>query len=185
VAYSLLALTNISFNLFGNDGVGVQLYFVAPVEFRTVLRGKNLALAVLIAAEIVVVFLAAALVDRPPAVALAAATVAGMAFASLCTFAAGNFISLTFPRKVDFSRMGKQGLRGVGSMVALAVEGGAVAIAGLAALAGILLHRPWLGVGLELVLTAAAAAAYQYLLGAAEQLAGRQREALLAELSKA
>jgi hypothetical protein len=185
VAYSLLALTNISFNLFGNDGVGVQLYFLAPVEFRTVLRGKNLALATLIALEIVLVFAAAALIDRPPALTLAAATVAGMAFASLCTFSAGNFISLTFPRKVDFSRMGKQGLRGVGSMVALAVEGGAVAIAGLAALAGILLHRPWLGVGLELALTVAAAAAYQYLLGPAEQLAGRQREALLAELSKA
>jgi ABC-2 type transport system permease protein len=185
VAYTLLALTNLSFNQFGNDGVGAQLYFVAPVAFRTVLRGKNLALGTLIALEIVVVFIAAALVDRPPALALAAATVVGMAFASLCTFAAGNMISLTFPRKVDFSRMGKQGLRGVGSMVALAVEGGAVAIAGLAAVAGILLHRPWLGVGLELVLTAAAIVVYQYLLGPAEQLAGRQRETLLAELSKA
>lgn len=185
VAYTLLALTNLSFNQFGNDGVGAQLYFVAPVAFRTVLRGKNLALGTLIALEIVVVFIAAALVDRPPALALAAATVVGMAFASLCTFAAGNMISLTFPRKVDFSRMGKQGLRGVGSMVALAVEGGAVAIAGLAAVAGILLHRPWLGVGLELVLTAAAIVVYQYLLGPAEHLAGRQREALLAELSKA
>lgn len=185
VAYTLLALTNLSFNQFGNDGVGVQLYFLAPVPFRTVLRGKNLALATLIAMEIALVYVAAALVDRPPALALAAATVAGMAFASLCTFAAGNFISLSFPRKVDFTRMGKQGLRGVGSMVALAVEGGAVAIAGLAAAAGILLHRPWLGVGLELVLIAGAVVGYQLLLGPAEELAGRRREALLAELSKA
>ncbi len=41
-AYALLILTNLVYNCFGADAVGMQFYYVCPVRFREILMGKNL-----------------------------------------------------------------------------------------------------------------------------------------------
>src|SRR4029077_15183015 len=42
-AYSLLLLTNLSYNNFGADGSGTQFFYASPVRFRQIMAGKNLA----------------------------------------------------------------------------------------------------------------------------------------------
>ncbi len=65
-AYILLMLTNLVYNTFGGDGVGVQFFFLAPVRFREIVLGKNLAHAIIMAIEILSV-LAGHLFSLPPA----------------------------------------------------------------------------------------------------------------------
>ena len=54
-AYSLLLLTNLSYNNFGADGSGTQFFFASPVRFRQIMLGKNLAHAAVFAMEVVLV----------------------------------------------------------------------------------------------------------------------------------
>jgi ABC-2 type transport system permease protein len=54
-SYSLLLLTNLSYNNLGADGRGVQFFFAAPVRFRQIMIGKNLAHAAIFALEVALV----------------------------------------------------------------------------------------------------------------------------------
>lgn len=183
-AYALLVLTNLIFNCLGTDAVGAQFYYMAPVRFRQVFLGKNLAYGLLLAGEVVVIYLAACLLDGPPAVWLTAATLVGMVFAALCNFSCGNLLSLSMPKKIDLSRLGRQGSRGVSSLVALAIQGGVAALAGIAVLIAYLLGRLWLLPLFLAVEAVLALVAYRVTLGLTDRLALSSREALIEELSK-
>ncbi len=183
-AYALLVLTNLVFNAFGTDANGVQFYFMSPVRFRQVLAGKNLAYAAMVACEIVIIYIAAALLDGPPPAWIVAATLIGITFAAMCDFAAGNLLSLNMPKAIDLSRLGRQGGRGVSNFVALGIQAVVVGLAAIAVLAGVLLHRHWLALVLLALLLVAAAATYRLLLERTDALALARREVLITELSK-
>lgn len=100
--YALLLLAEVIFwNMFGFDRAAAPLWFLAPVNFRSVLAGKNLAGAVLVTAEVTVVLAVCALLGVPlhPLKILEAYGVA----LTLCLYllAAGNLSSLRFPRPVN------------------------------------------------------------------------------------
>ena len=65
-AYSLLLLTNLSYNNFGADGGGTQFFFASPVRFRQIVMGKNLAHAAVFALEVGLVWLGTCLLYRLP-----------------------------------------------------------------------------------------------------------------------
>lgn len=185
LAYALLAFTNLVFNVCGTEAGGIQFYFMAPVRFRQVLAGKNLAYSVLLAIEAAVLYVVAALLDRPPSSTILAATLLGFIFAVLCAFTAGNIVSLSFPKKLDLSRMGRHAARGTSSMIAMAVQALAIGLAVLAMFGGFALHRPWVGLLMIAVLAGLAATAYAMVLAQTDTLALSRRETLIAELSKA
>ena len=67
-AYSLLLLTNLSYNNFGSEGTGTQFFFASPVRFRQIMLGKNLAHSAVFALEVVLVWLGTCLLYRPPSI---------------------------------------------------------------------------------------------------------------------
>ncbi|MGH9477053.1 MAG: hypothetical protein ACRD1C_12080 [Terriglobales bacterium] len=184
LAYALLAFTNLVFNVCGAEAGGIQFYFMAPVRFRQVLAGKNLAYAVLLAIEAAVLYVIACLLDRPPSAVILAATLVGFVFATLCTLSAGNIVSLYFPKKLDLSRMGRHAARGTSSMIAMAIQAVAVGLVVLAMLGGFVLHAPWVGLAVVVVLGVLAAIVYAMVLAQSDGLALARREALISELSK-
>ena len=56
VAYTLLAICPLSYNVFGLEATGAQLYFLAPVRMRDILLAKNLLGIPMALVEILLIF---------------------------------------------------------------------------------------------------------------------------------
>ena len=107
-AYSLLLLTNLSYNNFGADGGGTQFFFASPVRFRQIMLGKNLAHAAVFALEVVLVWLGTCLLYRPPSLGVTLATLAGILFVVPIDLAAGNLFSIYSPSRIEAGVFGRQ-----------------------------------------------------------------------------
>ena len=114
VLYVFMLVSPLSTNLFGYDGAGLRALVLAPVERWKILVGKNVALTLVSALLGAAAVVAGGLVFRD----LSAATLAfaALAFASYAAlFAlAGNWLSLHFPKRVEFGkRMNRSGVAGL------------------------------------------------------------------------
>jgi len=107
-AYSLLLLTNLSYNNLGADGRGVQFLFAAPVRFRQIVTGKNLAHAAIFTLEIALVWLGTSLLYRAPSLRVTLVTAACILFAVPIDFAVGNLFSIYSPTVVEVYGFGRQ-----------------------------------------------------------------------------
>jgi ABC-2 type transport system permease protein len=107
-AYSLLLLTNLSYNNFGADGSGTQFFFASPVRFRQVLLGKNLAHTAVFAVEVLLVWLGTCLLYRPPSLGVTLATLGGILFVLPIDLAAGNLFSIYSPSRIEAGVFGRQ-----------------------------------------------------------------------------
>ncbi|MCZ7385321.1 MAG: hypothetical protein O8C63_11320 [Candidatus Methanoperedens sp.] len=101
-AYVLLMLSGVMYNNLGVDAGGVQFFFMSPLRFRAVMLAKNLAQAAVLTMEMGFVWIGAALMFHPPAIGVTLATLAGVTFATIVNFSAGNLLSLYAPKKIDF-----------------------------------------------------------------------------------
>jgi ABC-2 type transport system permease protein len=107
-AYSLLLLTNLSYNNFGADGSGIQFFFASPVRFRQIMAGKNLAHFAIFALEVLLVWLGTCLLYRPPSIQVTLATVASILFVVPIDLAAGNLFSIYSPTRIEAGVFGRQ-----------------------------------------------------------------------------
>ncbi|MFZ0539742.1 MAG: hypothetical protein WA261_16680, partial [Candidatus Sulfotelmatobacter sp.] len=107
-AYTLLMLTNLVYNTFGGDAGGIQFFYASPVSFRQIVLGKNLTHATILCFEIVIALIAVTLLYGRPALDIRIATLAGLLFAAPVNFAVGNILSLYSPKKLDYSKFGRQ-----------------------------------------------------------------------------
>lgn len=184
-AYALLMLTNLVYNNFGADGVGVQFYFVSPVRFREIVLAKNLVHATILAFEMILVWIVVCLLYRPPSLDYTLATIAGVLFAAPVNIMVGNLLSIYTPKKFDFGTFGKQRAASTTAFASLGVQAAVMGIGALAFLLGHLLHKPWLATLLLLGLAAIALVGYGVVLNRIDGLALNRRETLIAELSRA
>jgi len=127
-AYSLLMLTNLVYNSFGGEGMGVQFYMVSPIRIREVVLGKNLAHALLLLFSLVLVWIAVNVVYGPPALAMTAMTLSALLFATPVNFAGGNLFSLYSPKRVDYGTFGRQKSSPLTVLASLGIE---ILIAGM------------------------------------------------------
>jgi ABC-2 type transport system permease protein len=184
-AYTLLMLTNLVYNTFGGDGVGVQFFFLAPLRFREIVLGKNLAHAIIIAIEILLVWLGTCFLYRPPSAEIVAATLTGVTFGLLVNLAAGNLLSLYTPKKIDYGTFGRQRASGTTTMASLAIQAVAIGLCALALIAARASGRIWVATLVFLFLIVLAAVGYILVLNRVDSVALKRREALITELSRA
>jgi len=184
-AYALLILTNLVYNCFGADAVGMQFYYVSPVRFREILLGKNLTHALLLAAEVILVWLAVCFMFRPPAVDGTFATVAGVSFAFLLNLTAGNLLSIYTPKKIDYGTFGKQRASTTTVFVSLGIQAVVFGLAAVTLLIARLYGRIWLAAVIFLILAGLLAIAYMFVLKRVDRIALDRRDAILVELCRA
>jgi ABC-2 type transport system permease protein len=185
VAYALLILTNLMYNSLGADGGGVQMYYMAPVRFRDVLLGKNLAHAAILAFETVLLWIATRFLFGSTAPGIVLITLAALLFAAATNFAVGDCLSLLSPKKFDFAVFGRQRAAGVTMLVGMVAQ---IVVFGLVALSFVLaqyLSQYWIAVAINLALAALAIVGYAILLGHIDKLARNRREAIISELTRA
>jgi len=126
-AYTQLLLVGMLYNSLGSDGAGVQFYLLAPIRMRDVLMAKNLVTAAIILIEMIVLYVATALLSARAALDLVAATFSWVIFTFLMNASIGNIRSIVSPKTIDPSKLRGQnisGLSGLISVVATAICAG-------------------------------------------------------------
>jgi ABC-2 type transport system permease protein len=178
-AYSLLLLTNLSYNNLGADGRGVQFFFAAPVRFRQIVAGKNLAHAIIFSLEVALVWLGTSLLYRPPSLRVTVATAACILFAVPIDFAVGNLLSIYSPTQVEVYGFGRQRASLTTVLASLGIRGLLFGGAGLMLLLSRLYGTIWI-----LLPPALSCVAYVFVLERLNGIALRQRENIISRLGQ-
>jgi ABC-2 type transport system permease protein len=183
-AYSLLLLTNLSYNNFGADGGGTQFFFASPVRFRQIVLGKNLAHTAVFAVEVLLVWLGTCLLYRPPSIGVTLATLAGILFVLPIDFAAGNLFSIYSPSRIEAGVFGRQRASLTTVLASFAIRG---ALFGGGAVM-LWLSRSYRNSSMELLIfllpAASAFAAYVFALNRVDGMALQHRENLISSLGR-
>lgn len=183
-AYGLLFLGNIMNNCFGIEGRGFQFLLFAPVSFREILLGKNLAYIAVMAVQICVLWLGVAFLFRPPGALILALTTSGLLFALPINFACGNLLSLYFPKKLDLAMFGRQRASVATALLSLLIQGICVGVIAVTIVTAKFAGRLWLACVAFLLFAAGATAAYFRVVEHCSRLALDRREVLTAEICR-
>lgn len=184
-AYALLMLTNLVYNNFGADGGGIQVWFVSPVQFREIVRAKNLVHSAVLAAELILVWVAVSFIFRPPTLGYTVATIAAVLFAAPVNFLVGNLLSIYTPKKFDFGTFGRQRAANTTAFASLIVQAVTFGLVVLSFVAGRVLGGLWVTTLILLALSTIAFACYAIVLRRVDAIALQRRETLISELSRA
>jgi ABC-2 type transport system permease protein len=181
-AYLILILMSPAYNSFAYEGKGIQTYFMAPVEFRDVVLGKNLFVVAMIAFELMLCLVLLTVRLGWPGMPLFAATIMAGALGVTGQLAIANWSSLSFPKKMELGKMKGQRNSGVAVWTAFGVQ---IVLGGICALLlfiGQWTGNPWLPVGALALLTAAAVGGYSASLRVVGRLAEAKKELLIETL---
>jgi ABC-2 type transport system permease protein len=184
-AYCILLLTQLSYNQFGVEQGGVQLYYVIPVHWRQISVGKNLAHTTILLLQIALLFMGLTIVGTIPDTGILVLTLLSVSFAAIANFAAGNLLSFYFPKKVDYARMSRRQASTAAGLAALGVQ---ILIFGITVPLFFAVQRffnLWIGVAIFVLLNIAAAWLYSDVLRRVDSIAIRKQDELIGELSKA
>jgi ABC-2 type transport system permease protein len=183
VGYALLVLMPFAFNSFAYDGRGIQTLLAAPVRFREVLLGKNLAMGTAVLAEGAAIWGLVSLLREPPHAATVVATLCMLCFAILLNLTVGNMLSLYAPRAFDFGKFRqRQSPITVFSVLGMQILIVIIAIGVFATARW--LQSNWYAAGIFLALAVATLPVYSAVLDFCSGLAERRRENITAELCK-
>ena len=183
-AYSLLLLTNLSYNNFGADGSGVQFFFASPVRFRQIMTGKNLAHASIFALEVVLVWLGTSLLYRPPSIRVTLTTLAGIFFALPIDLAAGNLFSIYSPSRIEAGVFGRQRASLTTVLASFGIRGVLFGGAGLMLWLPRHYGNPWMVLAIFVLPPVIACAAYALALNRVDRMALNHRENLISQVSR-
>jgi ABC-2 type transport system permease protein len=172
-------------NSLGTEGAGVQLYFLSPTSFRTVLLAKNIFHAVVFAVVMVIAGVLAALRLGEPSGVMVATTAAWLLFVLPCNLAVGNIFSLTMPYKVNPGRISRQRRSQGAAFLSLLMQAGLVGIGALVYLLCSKVSMPLLAVPIFLAMAAVAGIVWLRILSNADHTANQRKEQLIAALIKA
>jgi ABC-2 type transport system permease protein len=185
VAYTLLVLTNLAYNNFGGDAGGIQFFYASPVSFREIVLAKNLTHITILAIETVLAWIAVSFLYGRPALDVTIAALAGLLFAAPVNFSAGNLLSIYSPKKLDYSKFGRQRAAQVTVLISFGVQIVVVSIGvGAFWLAG---HYGnfWIATIILLLLASSSISVYWMILSRIDRVALARREMLVAELCRA
>lgn len=184
MVYALLGYTQLFYNNLGTEGPGINLYFLAPTPFGTVMLAKNIFHSILFIVTAVLGATLAILRLGMPDIAVMAATAAWVLFALPCNLAAGNIFSIIMPYKVNPGRLTRQ--RGSQSSVLLSLLVQLV-VMGLGAAGfwiGWFYEDMWLAVPFFVLLAVGAVYWWMRVLRNSSAMANKRRDDLIATLVK-
>jgi ABC-2 type transport system permease protein len=182
IAYGFLPLTRQFCNSLGTEGAGIQLYFLSPTPFRTVMLAKNLLQTGLFCGELLLVALTAVYRFGIPPERLAIATFCWVLFALPANLAAGNILSITLAYRMTLTRLAReQGSVGNG-LLSLLIQLVIFAIGVAVYVPLAIVHRAEFAAPIFLVLAAGSWLVWRRVLSNVDGMAAGRREALMATL---
>ena len=184
-AYTQLIFVALIYNSLGGDGAGVQFYFMAPLRMRDVMLGKNLLTIGIFAIEVILIYIASAIISTPAPFDLAVATLAWSLFTLFLNMSIGNIRSIVSPKALDPAKVRSQNVSGLNSLISLGLVAGSVILGILMSmLCSYLQMGYWVAAAAFAALTALSFVLYITVLGQVDGIASRNAESLTRELSK-
>jgi len=184
MVYAQLGFTQVFYNNLGTEGAGIQVYFLSPTPFRTVLLAKNLLHSLLFAAVAVLAGVLTTLRLGVSDTAVIAATAAWLLFSLPCNLTAGNLFSLKMPYRVNPGRIARQRGSQANALLSLLVQL-CILVVGAAVFSLVwFLDRMWLATPIFLVLAVGAVFAWRRVLESADAIAYGRRDELMGTLMK-
>lgn len=188
IAYVLIGVVAALYNIFGADGLGVQVYLLAPVRLRDVIVAKNLMSLALIVCEAGLAWILVSMLSRariPLSTQLA--TALWTVFVIATNLSLGTIRSIQAPHKFVPGQVRQR--RGIptnrtSSLLMLLVLFGSLLLQIPVILLCRYLHEPWLAVWIFAPFAATAILAYALLLRNAERLIMAYRDVFAEELCK-
>jgi ABC-2 type transport system permease protein len=184
VAYALLGTAALAYNSFGLDGPGIQFYFLAPVELRTVVFAKNLFAFAINILQLLLVYVFLLLIHAPFRPYVIVITILWAILAALLNAAVGNRRSLSAPVKLDPGKMQRRQASGLSALISLGLILITIAVGAGLIIGSTFLGKPWLPIPVLAVLAAAALAFYLHGLKSVDQAAYDNRETMIEALCK-
>ena len=182
VAYGFLGLTRLVGNSLGGEAAGIQIYFLSPTRFRTVMLAKNLVQLVLFGIELVMVCAIVWLRFGMPGPQIIVATFCWLLFALPLQLAMGNVLSITMAYRMTLTRMSRQQGAMGNSLVALLIQVLLFAVGAAIFLSLSHLGHAELAAPVFLVMAVGGFLAWLWGLSAVDRLATNRREVLIAAL---
>jgi ABC-2 type transport system permease protein len=183
-AYSLLLLTNLSYNNFGADGGGTQFFFASPVRFRQVMAGKNLAHTAVFAMEVLLVWIGTCLLYQPPSFGVTLATLAGILFVLPIDLAAGNLFSIYSPSRVEAGVFGRQRASLTTVLASFGIRGALFGVGAPMLWLSRSYRNSWMELPILWLPAAVGFAAYVFALDRVDGMALKHRENLISNLGR-
>jgi ABC-2 type transport system permease protein len=184
MGYVIVMLMTPAYNCFAYEGRGIQSYFTAPLRFRDVLLGKNILHAGIVAFEVCLSMIVLTLRAGPPSTPVLVATIAALTFVVAGQFAIADWVSLSFPRKLEFGSMRGQRSSGVSIWVAFGIQIFLASICSLILFVGRWTSSPWLPAEAFTALAAASLGGYFATLEALDIVAEDKKEVLIDTLCR-
>jgi len=184
VAYTLMGLVQLSYNSWGLEGAGSQMYFLAPVRIRDIMLGKNLLQFALAAAEVLAMFGVVLYTGNIPSLSTIAGSVLWAAGTILFSTAVGNQRSLASPKKIILSSANRKQTSPLSGLISLGVMMVAISIGAGVFLPAIFFHLNWIVVPVLAAYAFGGYIVYNRLLGSIDRHALIHRESLFLELCK-
>jgi hypothetical protein len=184
MAYLILILMAPAYNSFAFEGRGIQTFFTAPVRFRDVFLGKNLVLMAVLAFEFALAMGMLTWRLGLPSTPRLVATLAAIIFTVVGQLTIANWSSLSFPRKLEFGKMGGRSQSGMAVLVAFGSQIILGGCSGAIFFMGRWTGELWLPAEAFAVLAAAAVGGYFASLDPLSQLAEKKKETLIEALCR-
>ena len=188
IAYVLIGVLANLYNVFGADGLGVQIYLLAPIRMRDVILAKNIAGLILITAEVGLAWTLVSLLKRIPIQpSTQVSTLLWLVFVVAGNLALGTFRSIQAPRKFT-PGYGRQ-RRGIptnrtSGLLILVMLFGSLLLQIPVQLLCKHFQQPWIAAWVFAPLAAIAVGAYWLLLVNAERLVMAHRDVFAEALCK-
>jgi ABC-2 type transport system permease protein len=184
LVYVMMGIAPLSYNAFGLEATGTQLYFMAPIRLRDVFFAKNLVGFCLAAFDIGITIAVIASISILPSIAIWVSCVLWVVATILLTTTLGNRRSVTTPKKIETGRMASKQASQTSALLAFGILLGSAAFGGSLLLLARFLHAQWFLVPVFLALAAAAVFVYRWGQSTIDAFTLTHREHLLEELAK-
>jgi ABC-2 type transport system permease protein len=184
MVYALLGFTQLFYNNLGTEGAGINLLFLSPTPFRTVMLAKNIFHALMF---LVIAALGAVLATMRlgmPSIAVLVATAAWVLFALPCNLAAGNIFSIIMPYRVNPGRISRQRGSQANALLGLLVQLVVLGFGALGFWIGWFFEDQWLSVPIFVLLAVGGVIFWMRVLSNSGKMANNRKDALIATLVK-
>ena len=144
VAYTMLAISNFSYNSFGLESTGSQFYFLAPVRLRDVMLAKNIASFFTAFVEVALIFVVISFAAGVPQLSIALATLFWAAATMMFTTLVGNRRSIVAAKKVATGKMANKQISQLSALISMGILTGSMLIAAIPAGLAFYFHQLWI-----------------------------------------
>lgn len=184
-AYALMLLSEVPlWNAFGFDRTAAQVYYLAPVEMRVILAGKNLTMVVVALLEMGMITLVCVALRLPLGVAQVGEALAVVLAFLVYLIAIGNLSSVYYPRPIDPGQSWRSGSASKFQALLLLIYPLVALPFGLAYLARYAFESEWAFYGVVAVCGALGGVLYKVSLESAVQASEKRKERFLSALGQ-